>query len=55
MNGNIGAGGDSGGGWSFNYTAYGGHHGPCGTGGDDAFSVADYFDEALNVRVLIFE
>ncbi|MGH3647317.1 MAG: hypothetical protein ACRDTM_09090 [Micromonosporaceae bacterium] len=42
-------GGDSGGGWSFNFTAYGSHKGKCST--NAVFSVADLYDEALGVRV----
>ncbi len=46
-------GGDSGGGWSFNFTAFGSHKGGCGVDGvtRNAFSVADLYDEALGVRV----
>lgn len=46
-------GGDSGGGWSFNFTAFGSHKGGCGVDGAtrNAFSVADLYDEALGVRV----
>lgn len=51
----IGIGGDSGGGWSFDNTAYGSHVGNCGQGSDgtirEVFSVADLYDEARNVRV----
>jgi len=49
MDGDIGIGGDSGGGWSYNTTAFGSHKGNCS--GRDAFSVADLFDEALGVTV----
>lgn len=49
MDGDTQIGGDSGGGWSFNFTAYGGHFGNCG--GLDSFSVADLFDEALGIFV----
>ena len=47
-------GGDSGGGWSFNFTAYGSHKGGCSVSGAvrNAFSVADLYDEALGVTVL---
>ncbi len=47
-------GGDSGGGWSFNFTAYGSHKGGCLVSGAvrNAFSVADLYDEALGVSVL---
>ncbi|HEX2880662.1 MAG TPA: hypothetical protein VHO25_14115, partial [Polyangiaceae bacterium] len=38
-------GGDSGSGWSFNSTAFGGHVGLCSVGA--VFSVADYFDDAI--------
>lgn len=50
---NTTIGGDSGGGWSFNFTAYGSHKGGCSVDGAtrNAFSVADLYDEALNVRV----
>jgi hypothetical protein len=41
--------GDSGGGWSWNYTAYGSTFGSCDA--LDSFSVADLFDEALGVSV----
>jgi hypothetical protein len=51
MNGDTQIGGDSGGGWSFNFTAFGGHYGNCD--GRDSFSVADLFDEALGVFVPI--
>lgn len=46
-------GGDSGGGWSFNFTAFGSHKGGCSVNGSvrNAFSVADLYDEALGVRV----
>ena len=44
--------GDSGGGWSFSERAYGGHYGNCG-GDRDTYSVADLFDEALGVSVLL--
>jgi len=50
---NTTIGGDSGGGWSFNFTAYGSHKGGCTV--DNAlrnvFSVADLYDEALGVTV----
>lgn len=45
--------GDSGGGWSYNYTAYGSQKGWCNS--RDAWSVADLYDEALNVVVQIYE
>jgi streptogrisin C len=51
MNGSVTLGGDSGGGWSFNNTAYGGHYGLCF--GKSSFSVADLFDEALGVTVAL--
>lgn len=53
MNGDTQIGGDSGGGWSFGNTAYGGHKGNCGPDLTqfEVFSVADLFDEALGVRV----
>jgi len=51
MNGAVTIDGDSGGGWSFNFTAYGGHYGRCW--GKSSFSVADLFDEALGVAVAI--
>jgi streptogrisin C len=51
MNGTVTIGGDSGGGWSFNFTAYGGHFGLCF--GKSSFSVADLFDEALGVAVAV--
>lgn len=51
MNGAVTIGGDSGGGWSFNFTAYGGHFGLCFN--KSSFSVADLFDEALGVAVLV--
>lgn len=46
-------GGDSGGGWSFNFTAFGSHKGGCTVDGAtrNVFSVADLYDEALGVRV----
>lgn len=50
MNGNSAIPGDSGGGWSFNYRAYGSVKGICG--GGSVFSVADLYDEALGVTVL---
>ncbi|TQV86288.1 hypothetical protein FKG94_01695 [Exilibacterium tricleocarpae] len=49
MNGNSAIGGDSGGGWSFNFRAYGSVKGICG--GGSVFSVADLYDEALGVTV----
>jgi streptogrisin C len=50
---NTTIGGDSGGGWSFNFTAYGSHKGGCTVNGvvRNAFSVADLYDEALGVTV----
>ncbi|MFI6712428.1 S1 family peptidase [Nonomuraea sp. NPDC050478] len=45
----VGISGDSGGGWSFNDTAYGSHVGNCDNG--EVFSAADYYDEALGVQV----
>jgi len=42
--------GDSGGGWSMNFTAFGSQKGHCYN--RDAWSVADLYDEALGVRVL---
>lgn len=51
MNGAVTIGGDSGGGWSFGGTAYGGHFGFCFN--KSSFSVADLFDEALGVAVAI--
>ncbi len=51
MNGAVTIGGDSGGGWSFNFTAYGGHFGLCFN--KSSFSVADLFDEALGVAVAV--
>jgi streptogrisin C len=49
MNGNSAIPGDSGGGWSFNFRAYGSVKGICG--GGSVFSVADLYDEALGVTV----
>lgn len=49
MNGDTLIDRDSGGGWSFDTRAYGGHMGNCG--GWDSFTVADLFDEALGVFV----
>ena len=51
MNGAVTIGGDSGGGWSFGGTAYGGHFGLCFN--KSSFSVADLFDEALGVVVAV--
>ena len=53
MNGDTAIGGDSGGGWSFGNTAYGGHKGNCNPDfpNRDAWSVAALFDEAIGVRV----
>ena len=51
MNGAVTIGGDSGGGWSFNFTAYGGHFGLCFN--KSSFSVADLFNEALGVAVAV--
>lgn len=50
---NTTIGGDSGGGWSFNFTAYGSHKGGCtvDNGLRNVFSVADLYDEALGVTV----
>ncbi len=45
--------GDSGGGWSYDYKAYGSQKGWCS--GKDAWSVADLYDEALGVEFQIFE
>ena len=42
--------GESGAGWSWNYTAYGAHVGQCS--GNSVFSVAAYFEEAIDSRVL---
>lgn len=50
MDGDVAIGGDSGGGWSFNNTAYGSHKGNCWY--KDSFSVADLFDEALGIAVI---
>lgn len=52
-NQDIGVGGDSGGGWSYSTTAYGGHVGWCPHNGStfDVFTIADLFDEALGVQV----
>jgi hypothetical protein len=58
MDKDIGAGGDSGGPWFYGNRAFGGHHGPCGgvpAPSRDSFSIADLFDEALNVKVVIYE
>jgi hypothetical protein len=49
MNGAVTIGGDSGGGWSWVSTAFGGHKGLCD--GFSSFSVADLFDEALGISV----
>ena len=51
MNGAVTIGGDSGGGWTNVNTAYGGHYGICFN--KSSFSVADLFDEAINVRVAV--
>lgn len=53
MDGDTAIGGDSGGGWSFAGTAYGGHYGNCSPDfpNRDAWSVASLFDEAIGVRV----
>jgi hypothetical protein len=51
MNGDVTIGGDSGGGWSFGNTAYGGHYGDCWN--KSSFTVADLFDEALGVAVAV--
>jgi hypothetical protein len=50
---NTTIGGDSGGGWSFNFTAYGSHKGGCTVDNvlRNVFSVADLYDEALGVTV----
>jgi hypothetical protein len=50
---NTTIGGDSGGGWSFNFTAYGSHKGGCTVNNvlRNVFSVADLYDEALGVTV----
>ncbi|GAA1673551.1 hypothetical protein GCM10009830_19840 [Glycomyces endophyticus] len=52
-NRDIGIGGDSGGGWSYASTAYGGHTGWCTVNGAtrDVFSAADLFSSAIGVRV----
>ena len=44
---------DSGGGWSYDYRAYGSQKGWCGN--KDAWSVADLYDEALGVEFVIHE
>ena len=51
---NTTIGGDSGGGWSFNFTAYGSTKGVCTINGAlrNVFSVADLYDEALGVNVM---
>ncbi len=49
MNDGFVIGGDSGGGWSWNFTAYGSTFGSCDA--LDSFSVADLFDEALGISV----
>lgn len=49
MDDGFNIGGDSGGGWSFNFTAYGATYGSCDA--LDSWSVADLFDEALGVIV----
>jgi streptogrisin C len=43
--------GDSGGGWSYGSKAYGSQKGHCAS--KDAWSVADLFDEALGVKVIL--
>lgn len=53
MNAITSAVGDSGGPWFYNYKAYGSQKGWCGS--KDAWSVADLYDEALNVQVVIYE
>jgi hypothetical protein len=45
--------GDSGGGWFYDYKAYGSQKGWCGS--KDAWSVADLYDEALGVEFQIYE
>jgi hypothetical protein len=52
MNGDTQTGGDSGGPWFYANRAYGFHMGNCGVNAWDAFSKADYIDQALGgVRV----
>jgi hypothetical protein len=54
MNGDVGIPGDSGGGWSFDFTAYGSHKGNCAdVPGREVFSVADLYDEAISVGVRV--
>jgi len=54
MNGDVGVPGDSGGGWSFETTAFGSHKGNCLEVPDkEVFSVADLYDEAIGVSVRV--
>ncbi len=53
MNGDTGIPGDRGGGWSLSNRAYGAHKGNCSeTPGQEVWTPADHFDEALNVDVM---
>jgi len=53
MNGSVGKPGDSGGPWDHSTTAYGVHHGECGAGGWDAFSIASRIPDSMpGVHVL---
>jgi hypothetical protein len=51
MDGDTQVPGDSGGPWYVGGRAYGLHRGGCAPNGNDHFSVADYLDEALIVKV----
>jgi streptogrisin C len=53
MNGITSSLGDSGGGWFYDYKAYGSQKGWCQN--RDAWSVADLYDEALGVEFVIYE
>lgn len=53
MNGTTTIAGDSGGPWTFGGIVFGSQKGHCGPLGRDAWSVADLFDEAIGVRVIV--
>lgn len=55
MNADVTTGGDSGAGWSFNFRAFGTHHGDCVIGSDrwSIFSPVYSHDQAINVAVRV--
>ena len=51
MDRDIGQRGDSGGGWSWFNTAFGSHKGNCSLNGNDVFSAAAFFPQAIGMKV----